>query len=59
MKTRDVMVSPVITVPEPSASVRRRRGDAAAAPRQRGAGRETVTGRLVGIVSEGDLLHRV
>jgi CBS domain-containing protein len=56
MKARDVMVSPVITV-KPSASVREvaqlfieRRISAVPVVDERG--------KLVGIVSEGDLLHR-
>jgi len=56
MKARDVMVSPVITVPA-TASVR----DVAAALLQHGISAVPVVddhNRLVGIVSEGDLMRR-
>ena len=56
MKARDVMVSPVITV-KPSASVR----EVAKTFLDRGISAVPVVddkGKLVGIVSEGDLLHR-
>jgi CBS-domain-containing membrane protein len=56
MKARDVMVSPVITV-KPSSSVK----EAAKVFLERGISAAPVVddeGKLVGIVSEGDLLHR-
>jgi CBS domain-containing protein len=57
MKARDVMVSPVITV-KPSTSVREL---AETLVKQRISAVPVVDerGQLVGIVSEGDLLHRV
>ena len=57
MKARDVMVSPVITV-QPSSSVK----DVAKVLLERRISAVPVVddhGKLVGIVSEGDLLHRV
>jgi CBS domain-containing protein len=56
MKARDVMVSRVITV-KPSSSVK----EAAKVFLERGISAAPVVddeGKLVGIVSEGDLLHR-
>jgi CBS-domain-containing membrane protein len=56
MKARDVMVSPVITV-KPSSSVK----EAAKVFLERGISAAPVVddeGKLVAIVSEGDLLHR-